>query len=586
MRGFREYLRKRIFNRYFLTYAAFGAAFLYFYTYALSYILPGGVNQDFTSWLSRGLMLPVVVLNSLFIILFFRSRKEEFLQKEPSKFFRGKDMVFLLLPLAPVARYIILNYEYMNFFNALVLLAVFSAAAFVPVLLIPGIVGIIGMKRFKGVLMTIGVTLSFMIINMPSLSADYTWHGKGDPAVQGLVFSVFFILVLAGYFLNKRALKAGIVIFFVTSTAVALLNPDSRYLEPERETSAMVALTFNKEIENRPDIFLLTYESYVENETMLQYGIDNSEQEDYLKEQGFHIYRGTYTVGAASLTAMSRVLEVTAPEPPRAVQDYRRATSGDSAVCRILRESGYETYGIFLNDFFFDRRGKGGAYYDYFFPEEAAPTYLLIFKAVIEGVFRYEASFESADYSEYLSEKRRILSSKSSVPRFMYTHNKYPGHSHNFGRALGDEIEIYIRGLHKANEEMRIDVETAIQNNPDAIIIVCGDHGPYLTKNCSWTSRGLAYSMSEINRLDIQDRYGSFLAIRWPDDSDIDHDKIQILQDIFPAVFGHLYDDFPVESARIERTTLTPWTVSGVVVRDGIIEGGINDGEPLFESSR
>jgi phosphatidate phosphatase APP1 len=33
----------------------------------------------------------------------------------------------------------------------------------------------------------------------------------------------------------------------------------------------------------------------------------------------------------------------------------------------------------------------------------------------------------------------------------------------------------------KANQEMQVDVQTILQHHPDAIIILAGDHGPYLT---------------------------------------------------------------------------------------------------------
>jgi hypothetical protein len=49
---------------------------------------------------------------------------------------------------------------------------------------------------------------------------------------------------------------------------------------------------------------------------------------------------------------------------------------------------------------------------------------------------------------------------------------------------------------------------------------------------------------SEISRLDIQERFGTFLAIRWPAGGDADsYDDITILQDLFPAVFAYLFAD-------------------------------------------
>ena len=112
------------------------------------------------------------------------------------------------------------------------------------------------------------------------------------------------------------------------------------------------------------------------------------------------------------------------------------------------------------------------------------------------------------------------------------------------------------------------DVRLAIANNSDAIIIVAGDHGPYLTKNCYATI--LKHEMSEIDRLDIQDRYGSFLAIRWPEDRPDESGDIKILQDIFPSIFAYLYDDRTYLDFRVDSTTLYTYAISGAYVKMGL----------------
>ena len=51
------------------------------------------------------------------------------------------------------------------------------------------------------------------------------------------------------------------------------------------------------------------------------------------------------------------------------------------------------------------------------------------------------------------------------------------------------------------------DVSTLMNNDPDSIIVILSDHGPYLTKNCRELRQ---YDMSVIDKYDIQDRYGTF----------------------------------------------------------------------------
>ena len=124
-----------------------------------------------------------------------------------------------------------------------------------------------------------------------------------------------------------------------------------------------------------------------------------------------------------------------------------------------------------------------------------------------------------------------------------------------------------------------------MKNDPSGIIIIAGDHGPYLTKNCIGTKGD--YNISEISRLDIQDRYGTFLAIKWPTDEFSKYDEITVLQDIFPAIFAYMYQDVEFLELQIEPSIKGySYRLSGVSVNDGIIIGGIDDGEPLFISEK
>jgi hypothetical protein len=127
---------------------------------------------------------------------------------------------------------------------------------------------------------------------------------------------------------------------------------------------------------------------------------------------------------------------------------------------------------------------------------------------------------------------------------------------------------------------MRQDIALIIENDPEAIVIVAGDHGPYLTKNCHNTED--EYDISEITRLDIQDRNGTFLAIKWPSLGFEEYDDITVLQDLFPAIFAYIFEDQGLLKSKIEPITDNGTNISGVEVSDGTIVGGIYDGEALF----
>lgn len=131
---------------------------------------------------------------------------------------------------------------------------------------------------------------------------------------------------------------------------------------------------------------------------------------------------------------------------------------------------------------------------------------------------------------------------------------------------------------------MKNDVNNIKESDPNAIIILLADHGPYLTKNC----RDLVgFDQNSIDRYDIQDRYGTFLAIHWPNDLEFTDYEIQITQDIFPAILGNitknkkLFDQLKLDRKFSDRFDNI---VSGINVKNGVIVGGKNDGQALFEN--
>ncbi len=325
-----------------------------------------------------------------------------------------------------------------------------------------------------------------------------------------------------------------------------------------------------------PNIYLLVYDSYPAPETLTMYGLDNQTQLEFLRHNGFQIYPHTYSVAAYTESSMSFVLN----SAPEYYGNDRKALAGDSIVQNILESYGYTTYGIFASDYFFWENAVPS--YDYFFPHSTTPMAFLLTRAILEGEFRFDVNFEKVSREQFLQEKARALSNTLTHPRFVYAHSKLPGHSQNSGACLPNETELFAERLASANAEMKYDIELILEKDPTAIIIVAGDHGPYLTKNCQ--STGFLYDISEINRLDIQDRFGVLLAIRWPSTNFNEYDEITILQDLFPAIFAYMFEDATLLQARLEPVTLEEFPISGAVVKNGIIHGSIDDGEPLFLS--
>ncbi len=552
---------------YFIAFSLFLARLLPGYDKTVTIVFVGQAGKIFLPAAAAALLLFLALRK-------FGGRTEVSTRPEKERL-SAADLLLLLLPLAPVVQYLITNRDILSFADASLVLAGFALFALALVIIIPTSLGKLGSA---GTLAILGMAFAFIITDMASLSGRFRWFETGNLMIQLLIFGGVFLVARLLYRgpNGRKLLYLFVAGYFAANTLTHLAAPEPDRVGPESgaDENPLVKLTGSRTPLSSPNIYFLVYDSYVVNETMLAYGIDNRGQEEYLEEKGFTTYPHAYSVGEYTIPSISRIMEVSA--------DYygsrRRGVSGSGTVHRLLKQFGYRTYGIFQSNRFFQGIGSG---YDYSFPEiNTRASAKLLVKAILMGEFRFDVAFDKPTRERFVEYKTGIFDEESPEPRFVYMHDYLPGHSQISGECLPDETELFRERLAEANRQMRRDLETIVRNDPGAIVIVAGDHGPYLTKNCVAT--GDDYDISEISRLDIQDRFGAFLAIRWPDDNNAGYDEIAVLQDIFPAVFGYLFQDSRFLKTRIEPRTISPGVISGAAVADGIIRGGINDGEPLF----
>lgn len=559
-------------GRFFFSRVLIPLGVLSFYFVSFSWLLPEGVNKAFVTG-SGKYVIPITIFLyvAFFAINGSRRVKQQLFITSRTKLYAG-DLLLLLLPLTPIIQYILSNDDILSRFESILVFCAFVLFVSLPILVIPILIRNTGSTR---PVMSLGLAFTFSITNMASMSRQFAWHEAGSLNIQLAVFGSVWLVIWLLFHLNYRnLLYIMVIVYFSTNSIFQLYDQDVRHsiADLEKNDNRLVKLIDSREPVVTPSIYLLGYDAYVVNETMLGYGIDNRVQEQYLEDLDFQIYPHTYSVGASTIHTMSRVLNVSV--------DYygneRKGISGDGIVQNLLKEFGYKTYGVFGWDGFFHEINPS---YDHSFPRHSSSE-IVLHEAILEGEFRFDIDFDMVSVEQFREEKDSIFSEVSEDPKFIYTHSLLPVHSQNSGACLPNEVELYGERLARANIEMRQDVEMIIENDPKAIVIVAGDHGPYLTKNCFGTED--SYDISDISRLDIQDRFGTFLAIRWPTEDYEEYDDITVLQDLFSVIFAYIFEDPELLEAKVEPVTLHEWPASGAAVVDGVIEGGINNGEPLF----
>ena len=537
-----------------------------------SFALPDGVNSNFASE-SWPLFLALALLASAVAPWESIHAVKLSLRKSPWADFKFSDLLFTLVPLVPIPRYFALNLDYLTLYSGLILIAVIFTSTVVLVNLIPTVLGIFG-DRF--LLMSFSSAGLFILFSMASFSNSRAWYDTGSLIEQLLLLSGTIIVLAILSQAKKQVLAVAVISFLLLDLGSSVWQAGSAGGGGEKDgplpqaAPAWAAEVVSEPWESLPNVYFLVYESYANEETLNSYGIDNSRQMSHLLKLGFTIYDGTYTLTSGSLASIGRVLDVS----PEVTGTSRHATAGNSLVANVFDSKGYSTYGIFPWDYFFLGEPLG---YGTSFPDIEGPAHTVL-KSIFRGEFRAHESATVVDYESYLDEKRGILGAVDGGPAFLHTHNRFPGHSQNSGNCLPDEIGQYENRLELGNLEMNADL-ASISDLDDAIIILVGDHGPSLTKNCT-DLRGY-YPSSEISRLDIQDRLGSFLSIRWPQRVPTGY-EIELLQDVFPAIFAFLVDDETIlDEARVAGKTPRGST-GDVGVDAGVIVGGTNDGEDLF----
>lgn len=565
--------------------------FILFFCLGSVYLLPEkGVNILFISNLWKYLLLfSALILVFFALYLYLKSDKKLSYEKQFEKL-TLLDLIVTLVPLTPITQYIFHNQDILSLHQSFTVFSFFALMSIVLCALIPIIFSVFAKKAALQISAT---GFLYTLLSMANFSANNHWHLAGDIIVQIAVLVICIFILFAISKFAQKWFNLAIVIFFIANTGSAILTAgtgDTSNKDISQEISKLPIYTelANKQPAHTNDIILLVYEAYANNQTLKHYGFDNSSQMNYLKNMGFNLYENSYSIAPCTQSSMPATFSAQmqlSPEYNNRMYEHGRKHIASGAIQRTLAQQNYKYVGIFKTDAFFRGISLSDMTYDLYFPPLEHDESALIINAILEGEFRHEAGYDKIDHQTYVNTKRQVLSQKQLSPYLFYTHSTLPGHSQNSGQCLTDETEKYFRGLEIANKEMRGDIEAVIKNNPDAIIVVAGDHGPYLTRNCAFLIRMRnQLGADQVTKHDLQDRYGNLLAIRWPESESAIKYDIQVLQDIFPAIASYLYDDDTIfDKTRAKRETqYAPIVSLGVQIINGKIKGGVDDGKPLY----
>jgi hypothetical protein len=258
----------------------------------------------------------------------------------------------------------------------------------------------------------------------------------------------------------------------------------------------------------KPDVYFLLFDEYASTSSLkAQYNYDNSGLDSFLVQQGFHINERSSANYNLTVFSMASVLNMSYLEglnnPGRIIsQDYTNAYQliRDNKVIGLFSREGYDV----KNYSIFDLAGQPTRAWQSFLPLK---TRLLTARTLAERLSRHGNSllvrylgikyFVVKEYMKYYSGNEEFLKlvaseagEKSSRPRFLYAHFIMPHFPYLFdagGRRRSDEQvyeesntnppKAYLDYLTYTNRRLEELVRHIRQNAPNAVILLCGDHG-------------------------------------------------------------------------------------------------------------
>ena len=256
------------------------------------------------------------------------------------------------------------------------------------------------------------------------------------------------------------------------------------------------------------------------------YNIDNSDYEDFLRENGFMLYEDYRSNYQSTLLSNSATFAMKHHYAAKDVESYaaRSIIISDNPVLATFRNNSYKTAIITQNPYLIMNRPKMG--FDYCNIAYEDIPYIRDGFSIggnVMGDFKVKASKDAKSGNFYFVEK------------FL------PGHISVYanGNTIEQEKEIYLDNLRKANIWLKEIITFIVKSDPEGIIIIGADHGGY----CGFAAMQDVLAKTQAPAL-LQSVFGAQLAIRWNDPSHTEYDKeLKTGVNLFRTVFSFLAED-------------------------------------------
>ena len=310
---------------------------------------------------------------------------------------------------------------------------------------------------------------------------------------------------------------------FLAEQAAAPATPASATAAPapEVDMSNFRDVTF----ERRPNLYFVSFDAMAPRALLRKYMDVETTAFHEVFEPRFRRFRNFFVNAISTKMSLQAVLalderwlSLAGSGQPTELEIFSGGSPGP--LFRILRNNGYETHTAYESDFLGKTKGP---HVDHYFTGSAHTLCDLVDPHVRAVSFWGYCSWVGKRPGRpgpagYATAKRRVLAylfgvSSRKGPQFVMAHLYAPAHT-NLSFSYHDEGHLrafsyhYVRRSIHAAHLLALLLNHLREHDPEAILLVYGDHGPFLSRNVAF---------ADAPEFVVQDHYGALGGVHPPD---------------------------------------------------------------------
>ncbi len=304
----------------------------------------------------------------------------------------------------------------------------------------------------------------------------------------------------------------------------------------------------DSEFQRTPNVYFIVLDSYTSIDGLKVLGLDKLQHtQDFfsaLQSKGFTLYPSFFTNFQPTRYAIASYLNMDLHHNNTLIYDVpvkqlQAVAAGNNLMSKIFLANNYERYLLLSDNYLTEEMCLASRCLLGTQSRQFNRYFALFDKVVTNGIVK--SLFYSVDKTRTTFQHlAQVIEGNNFVNSYLiFSHLYLPMHTAMSSTQYGhchqeDETKLYAERLFETHKVMLAEIEKIVAKDKDALVILAGDHGPYILNRCA--GRPVMKTAAEVT-----EPQGAFLAIKWGKDYDGRYDdKIKTSANLFRYIFSHL----------------------------------------------